>query len=305
MSRRRFDLPSALACAGFILGWTIGPQFIKLLTGYMDVWTQNGLRYSVACLFWLPFLLYTIRRGQFPKILWTAAIPVALINILAQSAWASAFYFSKPAYLALLSKTCILFVAAISIFAFPDERPLLKSPKFWLGLLLAFTGTFGVVMYHSDSQADGLFWGTVFALAHSVSFAVYTVLIKRFLRGIDSRLSFSVITLYTAPCLLLLAFLLGKPMDAFGLPLRPWVYIIVSAVISIALAHVFYYTAVRRIGANLPSVLLLVIPFTVLLASSVLFNERITVFQALAGLLLLAGLALTMQAEKQPAPPGE
>ena len=294
-----FDPKAALYCGGFIVGWTIGPVYIEYLTGYMDTWTQNGLRYSVACLFWLPLLVWTIRRGNFPKKLWKLAIPVAVINIISQSTWAASFYFSQPAFLVLLAKTCVLFVATISIFVFPDERPLLRQPVFWVGLLLAFGGTFGIVMYHSDSQAQGLFWGTFMALAHSFTFAIYTILIKLLLRGIDPRLSFSVITVYTAPCLMGLAFWLGKPTETLSLSIRPWSYVVISAVISIAIAHVSFYGAVKRIGANIPSVLLLVVPFTTLLVSSILFSERLTLLQGVSGLGLLAGVGLTMRAEQR------
>lgn len=306
MSNTRFDVPGALASAGFILGWTIGPIFIKLLTGYMDTWTQNALRYSVACLFWLPFLLWQIRKASFPSRLWKAAVPVAVVNLFGQSTWAAGFYFSNPAFLVLLSKTCILFVALISIFVFPDERPLLKNPRFWIGLALAFAGTFGVVMYHSESQADGLFWGTFFALGHSLTFAVYTVLVKRYLQDIDSRLSFSVITLYTAPALMVIAFLLGRPLDTLSLGWRPWSYVVTSGIIAIALGHTFFYVAVRRLGANIPSVLLLVIPLTTLIVSWFIFRERLTLVQGLSALLLLAGLTVTLRAEKPTgAPPND
>lgn len=298
MSKIRFDIPAALACAGFILGWTIGPIFIKLLTGYMDPWTQNGLRYSVACLFWLPFLLWTIRKGRFPAHLWKAALPVAFVNLFGQSTWAAGFYFSNPAFLVLLSKTCILFVAAISIFVFPDERPLLRNPRFWIGLVLAFAGTFGVVMYHSPSQAEGLFWGTFFALGHSLTFAVYTVLVKIYLKDIDSRVSFAVITLYTAPALMAVAFLMGRPLDTLSLGWKPWSYVVISAVVAIALGHTFFYVAVRRLGASIPSVLLLVIPLTTLIVSYFIFHERLTAVQGLSALLLLAGLTVTLRAEK-------
>lgn len=33
----------------------------------MDFWTQNMLRYSIACLFWLPFLIFCIRKGPTRK----------------------------------------------------------------------------------------------------------------------------------------------------------------------------------------------------------------------------------------------
>lgn len=287
-----------LGCLGFIIGWTIGPIYIKLLTGYLDVWSQNVVRYSVACLFWLPFLFYKIYRKELPAKLWKFAIPVTLINLAAQSAWAGSFYFSKPGFLVILSKSCILYVAGLSVLLFPDERKLLQTPLFWVGLAAAFAGTFGIVYYHAESSSQGLLWGTVLALCHSFSFAVYTVLIKMYFKGIDPRVSFSVITLYTAPGLLLLAVLFGSPADIVHLSLRPWMYIIISAIVSIALSHVAFYIAVQKIGVNIPSTLLLVIPLTVGIASFFLFNERMTVLQWCSGIVLLCGLGCAIRAQQ-------
>jgi drug/metabolite transporter (DMT)-like permease len=288
-----------IGCLGFIIGWTIGPIYIKLLTGYLDVWSQNLIRYSVACLFWLPFLFYKIHRKELPAKLWKYAIPVTLVNLLAQSTWAGSFYFSLPAFLVILSKSCILFVAGLSVILFPDERRLLQTPLFWIGIAAAFAGTFGIVYYHADSAGEGLLWGTILALSHSFSFAVYTVLVKMYFKGIDPRVSFSVITLYTVPGLFLLALLFGSPAELAHLSLQPWTYIIISAVVSIALSHVAFYIAVQKIGVNIPSVLLLVIPLTVGIASFFLFHERMTVLQWCSGMVLLGGLGCAIRAQQR------
>lgn len=294
----RSTLIGLLGCLGFIIGWTIGPIYIECLTGYLDVWSQNAIRYCVACLFWLPFLFYKISKNQLPRKLWIYAIPVTLVNLAAQSTWAGSFYFSQPAFLVILSKSCILFVAGLSVLLFPDERKLLQTPLFWIGLAAAFAGTFGIVYYHADTAAEGLLWGTVLALSHSFSFAVYTVLIKLFFKEIDPRVSFSVITLYTAPGLFLLALLFGTPAEIADLSLRPWTYIIISAVVSIALSHVAFYIAVQKIGVNIPSVLLLVVPLTVGIASFFLFHERMTILQWCSGIILLCGIGCAIHAQQ-------
>lgn len=297
--KSKTTLIGLLGCLGFIIGWTIGPIYIKYLTGYLDVWSQNLIRYSVACLFWLPFLLYKIYRKELPSKLWKYAIPVTLVNLAAQSAWAGSFYFSLPAFLVILSKSSIVFVAGLSVVLFPDERKLLQTPLFWIGITAAFAGTFGIVYYHAESAGEGLLWGTILALSHSFSFAVYAVLVKMYFKGIDPRVSFSVITLYTVPGLFVLALLFGSPSELADLTLRPWIYILISAVVSIALSHVAFYSAVQKIGVNIPSVLLLVIPLTVGIASFFLFHERMTRLQWCSGVILLGGLACAIRAQQK------
>ena len=58
---RRFDVLATLASIGMLCCWSVGPVFIKYLTGYIDAWTQNLLRYSTACIFLLPFLFFDVK----------------------------------------------------------------------------------------------------------------------------------------------------------------------------------------------------------------------------------------------------
>jgi drug/metabolite transporter (DMT)-like permease len=55
-----------------------------------------------------------------------------------------------------------------------------------------------------------------------------------------------------------------------------------------------YYSAIKRIGATIPSLVLLATPFIVLAASSVIFGERLSGSQIVFGLVLLAGAALAI-----------
>jgi hypothetical protein len=75
----RIDVPATAACLATLVFRSIGPICIKYLAGYVGPWSQNALRYSVACLFRLPFLLFIMRRGTFDSRTWRRAIlpPVA------------------------------------------------------------------------------------------------------------------------------------------------------------------------------------------------------------------------------------
>jgi len=83
---------ATFACIGSLLCASVGPVFIKYLTGYLDLWTQNLLRYTAACLFWMPFLLWSIHSGRLDKRVWKRALLPAGTNIFLQTFWAGAFY---------------------------------------------------------------------------------------------------------------------------------------------------------------------------------------------------------------------
>ncbi|HOV76665.1 MAG TPA: DMT family transporter, partial [Sedimentisphaerales bacterium] len=130
---RRIDMVATGACLGTLACWSLSPLFIKYLTGHVDSWTQNAVRYSVASLLLLPFLIHASASGGLSSKVWRRAILPSFANIAMQSLWAAGFYYIGPAFMTLLSKTSVLWVTGFSLIVFREERPLIRSPRFWAG----------------------------------------------------------------------------------------------------------------------------------------------------------------------------
>ncbi|HNS22679.1 MAG TPA: DMT family transporter [Sedimentisphaerales bacterium] len=294
----RIDMVATAATLGALVGWSIGPLFIKYLAGQVDSWTQNALRYVVAGLFWLPFLLHSTARGTFAAKTWRRALLPSVANITMQSLWAAGFYYIGPAFMTMLSKTSVLWVAGFSLIVFREERPLMRSVRFWLGLLLSLGGLVGVVAFKDDFSAAGTLTGIVLALSQAFMWGVYTISVRVAFQDIDPRASFSVMSIYAAVGLSVCAFLFGEPSQALTLDVRGWGAVLISSIAAIALAHVFYYTAIRRIGATIPMLVVLGQPFVVFSMSSILFRERMNGIQLLFGAVLLVGSGLSVWAQQ-------
>jgi drug/metabolite transporter (DMT)-like permease len=215
-----------------------------------------------------------------------------------QSLWAAGFYYLDPAFMTLLTKTSILWVAAFSLVVFPEERPLARSYRFWLGCLLSLTGVAGVLYFHEGFSATGTLVGIVIALAEAFTWAVYTLSVRIAFRGVDSRCSFSVISLYTTVGLWGCSLFLGKPSLVVGIGWNAWMAVVISAVTSIALAHVLFYVAIQRIGTTLPVLVVLAQPFAVFGLSSLIFHEHLSDIQLLFGAVLLLGSGLSIWAQQ-------
>ena len=294
----RLNAAATGACLGALVCWATGPILIKYLTDYTDSWTQNALRYSAACAFWLPFVVYIAARNTFPRKTWRRAVVPSIANVAMQSLWAAGFYRLAPGFMTLLTSTSILWVTSFSLVFFPEERSLMRSPRFWLGLGLSLTGLLGVVYFKEDFTAAGTRLGIAIALSEAFMWGVYAVSVKIALRDIDSRTGFSVISLYTTAGLWGCALLLGHPGQALHIDVGPWAAIVVSAILSIALAHVLFYASIRRIGATIPMLVNLSLPFIVLGMSSVFFRERLNALQLLFGVVLLLGSASSIWAQQ-------
>ena len=295
---RKINITATFACLGSLTFWSLGPIFIKYLTGYLDCWTQNLLRYSVASLFWLPFLLLSIRAKRLDARVWRRALLPSLANVMMQSLWAAAFYYVGPGFMVLLTKTNIFWIAGFSFILFPEERALIKSKRFWAGLIFAAIGLVGVMVHKVDLAEAQTIRGIVIALAAAFMWGVYTVTVKMAFREIDSRQGFSVLSIYTVVGLALFALTFGKLEDCIHLGGSTWAYIVISGITAIAFAHTLYYVAIRRIGATIPALVILAQPFVVLGISNVVFDELLNGLQFLFGVVLLAGAALAIWAQK-------
>jgi len=293
-----FDVTATLACLGAMCFWAIGPNLIKYLAASLDVWTQNFLRYSVACLFWLPLLILAIRSKQLDRSVWRRALLPAAANIIMQTLWAAAFYYIDPAFAVLLTKTNIIWIAGFSLLFFPDERPLIRSRRFWAGLALCVVGVAGVLYFKGGFETKGTLTGVAIALACAFMWGLYTVTVKMALRDTDSRHGFSVISIYTVIGLGAFALKYGDMPACLNMGVRPWCVVVVSAVLSIALAHVLYYAAMKRIGATIPALVILAQPLLVLAISHFAFGESLKTLQLIFGVILLIGAALAIWSQQ-------
>lgn len=298
VNTRKFDAPATFACLGVLVFWTVGPIFIKFLTGFVDVWTQNLLRYSAACLFWLPFLVITIRKRGLEQDIWRRAVLPAVVNVFMQSMSIATYYYLNPGFIMLLLQSSVIWIAGFSLVFFAEERALVKSKHFWLGISLSVVGVIGVLLFKKDLTADRTMVGIVIALCAAVMWGVYTVAVKIAFKNIDSRRGFSVISIYTVIGLGVLAFVFGNPLECLKMRAWPWACIVISGILCIGISHVLYYVAIKRIGATIPAIILLSLPFAVIVLSRVVFGEVLNSFQLVFGAILIVGAGFAVWAQQ-------
>jgi len=295
---KKVDFSATLACIGALTFWASGPIFIKYLTGYLDSWTQNLLRYSVACLVWLPFLIFSIKKGRLNKKIWRRAVVPGVANVIMQSLFAAAFYYIGPAFMVLLAKSSLIWITTFSLLFFAEERALVRSKRFWSGMILSVGGVIGVICFKEDFTAAGTLTGIALTLMMGFMWAVYIISARIAFRDIDSRHGFSVISIYTVPGLLILGLRFGELGECMKMGAWQWFCVVISGATAIALSHTLYYSAMRRIGATIPALVMLVQPFIILAISHVVFEETLNILQLLFGTFLLTGSGLAIWAQE-------
>ena len=291
------DTAATAATLGALVCWSMGPIFIAQLAQHIDSWTQNALRYTVACLFWLPVLIRFMHTERFDKRTWKLAIPPSIANVTTQTLWAATFYYIAPGFATLLSQTSVLWVATFSLIFFADERPLARSPRFWAGLILSAAGVGGVLYFKEGFGTKAVVTGVLIAMGWAFTWGLYAITVKVTMRNIDSRSGFAVISIYTTAALWVGMLAFGKPLQCLEMGFGPWMAVVISGVLSIALGHTLYYAAIKRIGATIPLMVNLAQPVVVLILSGVIFGERFNHLQLLSGLTLLIGAGLSVWAQ--------
>lgn len=197
----------------------------------------------------------------------------------------------------LLAKSSLVWIASFSLIFFAEERALAKSKRFWSGLVLSMMGVTGVICFKEDFTTAANLIGIVLALVMAFMWAVYIISARIAFRDIDSRHGFSVISIYTVVGLFVLALLFGDLGGCVKMGPWQWACVVISAATAIALSHTLYYSAMRRIGATIPALIMLAQPFIVLAISHVVFKESMNIIQLLFGVVLLAGSGIAVWAQ--------
>ncbi len=268
-----------------LVGWSSVPLFLRYFADHIDAWTSNGWRYGFSALLWAPLLVVGALRGRLPAGLWRAAIVPSIVNSIGQVTFVWAHYRIDPGLLSFGLRSQILFAAVGAYLMFASERRVIRSPMYLLGMVAVLVGTAGAVMKgrhpFSGAEAEGI----VLALTSGALFAGYALAVRRYMSKFGAVVAFAAISQYTAAAMVVLMLLLGRHggLEVVEMSSRDIALLLISAVIGIALGHVFYYMSIARLGVAVSSGVLQLHPFGVGVASYYVFNEVLTRAQWISG----------------------
>lgn len=283
----------SLICFGTI------PLFLKYFTPYIDGWTANGYRYLVAAILYFPFLPRKNHLEEAGGNVWKYALIPTIFNLFLQSAWAWAPYYINPGLMGFLGKSTVIWSVMGSFIIFSDERPLLKSKRFWSGLLIAVTGFSGLSLGGAGIPREGTLFGIILVMISSMFMSAYMLSVRYYFKNTTSRTAFSVIALYTSIGTIVMMIFFGEPMAFTRLPLKINALIILSGIIGIGLAHVLYYAAQKVLGSAISSSTTLFSAFYTAFLSYLVFDEKLTMLQWISGLLVTAGGLLLLATQNK------
>lgn len=279
-----------------LLCYSTVPLFLKFLAGHLDAWTVNAMRYSIAALVWLPFVLRGHKKVPEGRNVWLDACIPTFVNIFGQTLWAFAPYYTDASVIAFVIRLNFLFAIIFGFWLLPEERSLSKFSLFWFGVSTSFIGI--VIMYMEGLHKVGSsFLGLSIVVSASLFWGIYGVVIKKKMSGYSSILSFGVVSLYTSTILILSMLVFGQPRTVLSLNWDVLSILVVSAIFGIAFSHVLIYKAIHILGPVTTNGSTLFGPFVTALFAYFIFSEKMTLYEWIGGVTLVLGSYLLLRAK--------
>jgi drug/metabolite transporter (DMT)-like permease len=282
----RWITPVELGLLGAI--WGASFLFMRIAAKDFGSFALVEVRLVLGALVLLPFLLrarQSLTKTHRWKLIGIAAVNTAIPFTL--FAWAAQ---RAPAGIGAITNGMAVMFTALMAFVLYGER---ISPRRVIGLLLGFVG---VAVLASGKTQGASVWPA--ALAGTIAALMYGVganWIRHHLSGIPPS-AVAAATLVCASVLqapLAIATWPGSPI-----PMLSWICAAALGVVCSGIAYLLYYRLIFRIGAPRAATVTYLVPLFGVIWAWLFLSEPLTVTMAIAGALILSGVALNQQRSK-------
>ncbi|QNL45742.1 DMT family transporter [Oscillibacter hominis] len=253
--------------------------FMRFILAYIALWIIRPRRLKLSKKEELCFLL----MGVFGGTLYFFTENTALLYTLA-------------ANVSIIVATAPILTALLAHFCTRDEK--LRSSSVW-GFFIAITGVV-LVVYNGAFVLKVNPIGDLLSLCAAISWAVYSMLLKRFASKYDSFLVTRRTMLWGILTALPLILIEGKPLTLSALKEpTPLFCLLFLGLVGSAACYVFWATAVERLGVVKTNSYIYLVPFITIVAAALLLKEPISFAAILGAGLITAGVVV---AQRRPKP---
>jgi drug/metabolite transporter (DMT)-like permease len=287
IDRERWLTPLELGVLGAI--WGASFLFMRVAARDFGALALVEVRLVLGAVVLLPLLWRA--RAQFTKSTWVRLAGIGAINSaipFSLFAWAAQ---RAPAGVGAISNSMAVMFTALVAFVLYGER---ISTRRAVGLIAGFLG---VAVLASGKTAGGSVWQA--ALAGTFAALLYGIggnLIRRYLAGIPAG-AVAAATLACASVMLAPFAIANWP--AQSPPTQAWASAILLGVLCTGFAYLLYYRLIYRIGAPRAATVTYLVPLFGVVWAWIVLGEPLTTTMAIAGALILSGVALNQQRAKQ------
>ncbi len=275
--------PAELLLLGAV--WSSSFLFMRIAAKDFGAFALVEVRLALGALILLPFLLRV--KDQIKPSHWLRFLGIGIINSAAPFvlfAWAAQ---RAPAGVVAISNATVVMFTSIVAFLLFDEK---ISKRSALGLLLGFIGV--AVLASGKTSGGSVLPAALAGVLASILYGFGGNFTKRYLHDLPP----SAVAAGTVVCAaLVVAPLAFATWPSTPVPALSWLSAVMLGALCTGLAYFLYYRLLYRIGAPRTSTVTYLVPLFGVIWAWVFLSEPLTLSMAVAGALILGGVALSQQ----------
>ncbi|KHF25835.1 DMT family transporter [Solemya velum gill symbiont] len=276
-----------------VVSWGGAFVFAKMAGADIGEVEAASWRFLVSALLLTPLLF----RTRFPK---PTAREMLLFLVLGLSGiyFYNLFFFHglqliKSSLAGMIIALNPIVILLLSVYFFKERL----TPKMFAGVVISITGAIVVVLGRQVPQGgEASSWlGIILILGCVISWSIYSLFGKAMMKRYSPGQLISVSVWIGAVILLLHLYLSGSSLPPVsGISLFSVFYL---SAIATVLAFVWYYDAIRQIGAGFSAQFINLVPFSAALFGYFILDERISLLTLSGGVLVVTGVLITQRAK--------
>jgi drug/metabolite transporter (DMT)-like permease len=275
--------PAELLLLGAVWGGSF--LFMRIAAKDFGAFALVEVRLALGALILLPFLWRA--KKQITPSHWLRFLGIGIINSAAPFvlfAWAAQ---RAPAgVVAISNATVVMFTSIVAFLLFGEKI----SKRGALGLLLGFIGV--AALASGKTSGGSVLPAALAGVFASVLYGFGANFTKRYLHDLPP----SAVAAGTVMCAaIVVAPLAFTTWPSTPIPALSWLSAVMLGALCTGLAYFFFYRLLYRIGAPRTSTVTYLVPLFGVIWAWVFLNEPLTVSMAVAGALILGGVALSQQ----------
>lgn len=283
----------SLVCFFWGTTWLASKEGVKHIP---DALQLAGIRQFLAGIFYVGYFL--LKKAVLPKGKeWIPILVLSFLNfILSNGLSTLALQYNITAGLgAIMGAIFPLWLVVIGLFVAKGKMPV----KAIIGLLLGFGGVCVIFYDHLNEFLDPKFqFGILLSFIATWTWAIATLYTKKQATYFNPYFSLGIQMLISGVVLYAFSFSTGKAISLTAIPWQSWAAIAYLVIFGSFIAFICYLYALQNLPTEQASIYAYINPIVAVVLGSLIFDERLTIYLALGGLVTLLGVYLVNKAYK-------
>lgn len=288
----------ALVCVLWGTTWIASKEGVKHIP---DALQMAAIRQLIGGLCYVAFFIY--KKTALPKGKeWIPILVLSFLNFMVSNGLSTlALQYQISAGLgAIIGAIFPLWIVVIGLFISKEKMP----AKAIIGLLLGFGGVCVIFYDHLNDFLDSRFQlGILFSVIATWTWAFATLYTKKQALNFNPYFSLGLQMIISGIVLYTFSASSGRAVPITAIPWQSWAAIGYLVLFGSLIAFICYLYALQNLPTEQVSIYAYVNPMVAVLCGRLIFNEKVTIYITIGGLITLLGIYLVNKAFKAvPAP---